>query len=121
MKAWNRESRELKLRYREKREETIRHFRELLADIHYDLVTANNELSCLRQAICRPDVDLEIIKNRLDDVTERLRTLGHHKANLAFELNTDLIDLERQRNAELDALEEKYSVELDAEGKEVAV
>lgn len=115
MKAWNRESRELKLRYDEQRASINLEYNTRQVQLTHDMDMARNSLHYANQAL-RSGEDVCANKRVLDDVVGKLRDLGLEKVKLDYERKNALVALDRQRNADIDALEAKYGVNLDEEG-----
>lgn len=120
MKAWNRESRELKLRYDMKRAQLNLSFNQRQVELSHQIDMAKNELHYCNQSMRQAGADVEALKTRLDAAVERIHELSQKKVLLDFDRKKALVSLNRSKAAEVDALEAKYSVELDEYGKEVA-
>lgn len=116
MKAWNRESRELKLRYDMKRADVNLEYSTRQVQLSHSIDMARNRVHYLAQTLRQPGVDLDSVKAKLDGAIERLREMNLEKVKLDYERKNALVALDRQRNADIDALEAKYGVNLDEEG-----
>ena len=121
MKAWNRESRELRLRYAERRAQINLSADLRQAELTYQIDMAKNELHYCNQSMRKDGADIVALKSRLDAAAERIRELSQLKARLEFDRKNNLVAIQREKDTELAKLEAKYSVELDEYGKEVAV
>ena len=119
MKAWNRESRELKLRYDMKRAQLNLIFNQRQVQLSHDIDMAKNELHYCNQSMHQAGVDIVALKSRLDAAVERIHELSQKKVLLDFDRKNCLVALERERAAAIDALEAKYGVNLDEEREEV--
>lgn len=119
MKAWNRESRELKLRYRERMEAVNVRYNRQQVDWTHDLEQARNEKS-LYLAKIKMQEDVDTNAEKLTMITDRIRRISLRKVELDHERKLALLALERERAAEVDALEAKYGVNLDEQGEEVS-
>ena len=119
MKAWNRESRELKLRYDMKRAQLNLSFNQRQVQLSHEIGMAKNELHYYNQSIRQAGADIVALKSRLDAAVERIHELSQKKVLLDFDRKNCLVALEREHAAEVDALEAKYGVNLDEQGEEV--
>ncbi len=119
MKAWNRESRELKLRYDEKRAQLNLGFNKRQVELSHQIDMARNEIHYCDQSMRQAGADIDAMKVRLDAAVERIHELSQQKVLLDFDRKNALVALDREKAAEVDALEAKYSIELDEYGKEV--
>ena len=120
MKEWNRESRELKLRYRERRATVDAEYNRKQMELNHDIEQLRNEKS-IYIAKLKMQEDVDGSAGKLTAITERIRLYSLRKVDLDHERKLALIAIDREHAAELDALEAKYTVELDEQGKEVAV
>ena len=119
MKAWNRESRELKLRYDEKRAQLNLSFNRRQVLLSHEIDMAKNELHYCNQSMRQAGADIVALKSRLDAAVERIHDLSQKKVLLDFDRKNAIVALDREKAAEVDALEAKYGVELAECGKEV--
>ena len=110
-KDWNKESRELKLRFDERRNAVNREFNARQVQLSFDIDMARNEVYLLSQQTRHDGADIESVKNKLDEAVSNLRALRLKKINLDYERKQAFIDLDRQRNRELDELDRKYGIE----------
>lgn len=111
MKAWNRESRELKLRYDMKRAQLNLSFNQRQVQLSHEIDMAKNELHYCNQSMRQAGVDIVALKSRLDAAVERIHELSQKKVLLDFVRKNCLVALEREHAAEVDALEAKYNRE----------
>ena len=118
MKAWNRESRELKLRYRERVSTVNAQYNRQQVQLSHDIEQERNERS-LYIAKIKLLEDVDTNAEKINIVTERMRQYSLRKVDLDHERKLAILALDREYAAEVDALEAKYSVELDEHGKEV--
>ena len=118
MNAWNRESRELKLRYDEKRAQLNLSFNKKQVELSHEIDMAKNELHYCNQSMRQSGSDIVALKSRLDAAVERIHELSQKKVLLDFDRKNCIVALEREHAAEVDALEAKYAVELNEEGGE---
>lgn len=121
MKAWNRESRELKLRYDMKRAQLNLSFNRRQVLLSHEIDMAKNELHYCNQSMRQAGADIVALKSRLDAAVERIHDLSQKKVLLDFDRKNAIVALDREKAAEVDALEAKYGVELAECGKEAAV
>ena len=119
MKAWNRESRELKLRYDEKRAQLNLSFNKRQVELSHEIDMAKNELHYCNQSMRQAGADIVALKSRLDAAVERIHELSKQKVLLDFDRKNCIVALEREHAAEVDALEAKYGVELEDAREEV--
>lgn len=118
MKAWNRESRELKLRYRERVSTVNVQYNRQQVQLSHDIEQAKDERSLYIAKLKNlEDVDSNCAK--LTVITDRIGQLSLRKVELDHERKLALLALDREYAAQVDALEAKYSVELDEYGEEV--
>lgn len=115
MKAWNRESRELKLRYRERISTVNAEFNRQQVQLSHDIEQARNEKS-LYIAKLKMQQDVDGSAEKLTAITERIRDLALRKVDLDHERKLVLLSIDREHAAAVDALEAKYGVELAEEG-----
>ena len=74
MKAWNRESRELKLRYRERMEAVTVRYNRQQVDLTHDLEQARNERS-LYIVKLKMQEDVDTNAEKLTMITDRIRRI----------------------------------------------
>ena len=118
MKAWNRESRELKLRYRERISTVNVEYNRRQVQLSHDIEQARNEKS-LYIAKIKMQEDVDNNAEKLTDITERIRRYSLRKVDLDHERKLALLAIDREHAAEIDALEAKYGVNIDDNGEEV--
>lgn len=118
MKNWNRESRELKLRYDAQRADINLEYNRRQVELSHQIDMAKNELHYCNQSMRQAGADVEALKTRLDAAAERIHALSVEKVTLDYDRKNALVSLDRSKAAEVDALEAKYGVELDEYGKE---
>lgn len=118
MKAWNRESRALKLRYRERVSTVNVQFNRQQVQLSHDIEQAKNERS-LYIAKIKLLEDVDNNTEKINAITERIRQYSLRKVELDHERKLALLTLDREYADQVDALEAKFSVELDEQGKEV--
>ena len=111
MKAWNRESRELKLRYDMKRAQVNLSFNQRQVQLSHEIDMAKNELHYYNQSMRQAGADIVALKSRRDAAGERIHELSQKKVLLDFDRKNRLVELEREQAAEVDALEAKYNRE----------
>lgn len=119
MKAWNRESHELKLRYDEQRASINLEYNRRQVELSHQINMAKNELHYCNQSMRQAGADVEALLTRLDAAVKRIHTLSVEKITLDYDRKNALVSLDREKAVEVDALEAKYSVELDEYVKEV--
>ena len=119
---YNREARELKLRYESLSAEITLDYGRRQTDLSFDIDRTRNEIHYLSQSLRRHDTDPDEVKAKLDAVVERISELSQQKVRLDFDRKQANLALARRKAEELDALEAKYSdTEIDEQGKEVVV
>lgn len=111
MKSWNRESRELKLRYDMKRAEVNLYYSRLQVDLSHEIDRTKNDIHYCNQAMRQAGADIVALKSRLDACVEHLHDLSQQKVQLDFDRKNDIVELAREHAAEADALEAKYNRE----------
>lgn len=116
MKEWNRESRELKLRYREQISTVNAEYNRRQVQLTYSIEQARNERSLyiakIKMWVQRECwEDLAGSDRVLTKITERIRDYGLRKVELDHERKLALLAIEREHAAEVDALEAKYNRE----------
>jgi chromosome segregation ATPase len=111
MKSWNRESRELKLRYDMKLAQVNLSFNQRQVQLSHEIDMAKNELHYCNQSMRQAGADVVALKSQLDAAVERIHDLSQKKVLLDFDRKNCLVALEREHAAEVDALEAKYNRE----------
>lgn len=119
MKAWNRESRELKLRYDMKRAQLNLSFNQRQVQLSHEIDMAKNELHYCNQSMRQAGADVVALKSQLDAAVERIHELSQKKVLLDFDRKNCIVALEREHAAEVDSLEAKYRANREDDGKEV--
>lgn len=116
MKALDRESRELKLRYRERVATVNVQFNRQQVQLSHDIEQARNERSlCIAKIRKLEDVDGNT--GKINIITERMRQYSMRKVDLDHERKMALLAIDREYAAEVDALEAKYGVNLDEQAE----
>lgn len=118
MKAWNRESRELKLRYDMKRAQVNLSFNQRQVQLSHEIDMAKNELHYCNQSMRQAGADVVALKSQLDAAVERIHELSQKKVLLDFDRKNCIVALEREHAAEVDSLEAKYRANREDDGKE---
>ena len=106
MKDWNRESRELKLRYDMKRAQLNHHYTEQQHEISKALDLARNERSYWLSKLKMAE-DIGLAKAEVDRLTNRIAELHKERNNLDYERRMRIIDLQHRNHNEIDRIEQE--------------